>query len=151
MDGMAFAKKVVNRSRRSMIITATICFALVVIMVYTGFIDGQFSDIPLAGSIIGVLFMLIFLLVGVLAVRSLVADRNTKHPLLQALEHPEQAIIQKIVVQSIKVRGVRTTYNLVLELNEGTAQTISNIDPKQIDEFLSYLEATLPQMTISKA
>ena len=151
MDGLVLVTKALSRSKRSMIIVAVVCFLLLIVTVYAGFIDGQFAELSTAGSVIGIIFLLLILLVEVLVVRTLIISGKTKHPLLVALENPEQDILDEIVIQTIQARGMRPTYNLHCKLKEGKAQVITNIDPKHVEDLASYLKTALPKVQISNS
>lgn len=105
MEPLDILKRSIQRNQRNSIMIALLCFAIIVMVIFTGITGGETQNSSFRSNIISIIVMTVLLLAGLLSIKtSLPLDINT-HPVIHALNHPEDKGIVWIYENTIDRRG----------------------------------------------
>ncbi|MCG8479186.1 MAG: hypothetical protein MI724_08840 [Spirochaetales bacterium] len=139
-------KTYVARTGLGMLILALLTIALVALMVYTGLVLGQWSDMTRFGTIMGVFFLVLFAIVGVGALvvwtRGL-SRKSVDHPVLRAVTHPEERLIVWFHHREIHASKMRPAHLIYFYKRDGKGVSIT-VSPNHVEPLLTYPAEALP-------
>lgn len=144
-------RKYVSRTNIGMFLVALLAIGLSVLLIYTGFVDGQASEMTLFGRIMGVFFAVLFALTGVLMLyvwARNAAQKPEDHPLLKAIADPSARDVVWIHPQEIRASKMKSAHLIYYYRRNGTSGSVQMPGRQQAEAILAFLAEAIPYAKI---